>query len=54
MAKKKFHISYGIIHIVLILLTAVCVIPLLLVVGISFTDEQSLMSNGYNLIPKVS
>lgn len=39
-------------HIVLILLTAVCVIPLLLVVGISFTDEQSLMSNGYNLIPK--
>lgn len=53
MAKKKFHISYGIIHIVLILLTAVCVIPLLLVVGISFTDEQSLMSNGYNLIPKV-
>lgn len=53
MAKKKFHISYGIIHIVLILLTAVCVIPLLLVVGISFTDEQSLMSSGYNLIPKV-
>ena len=53
MTKKKFQISYGIIHIVLILLTAVCVIPLLLVVGISFTDEQSLMSNGYNLIPKV-
>lgn len=53
MAKKKFQISYGIIHIVLILLTAVCVIPLLLVVGISFTDEQSLMSNGYNLLPKV-
>ena len=52
MTKKKFHISYGIMHIVLILLTAVCVIPLLLVVGISFTDEQSLMSNGYNLIPK--
>lgn len=53
MTKKKFQISYGIIHIVLILLTAVCVIPLLLVVGISFTDEQSLMSNGYNLLPKV-
>ncbi len=53
MAKKKFHISYGIIHIILILLAAVCIIPLLLVVGISFTDEQSLMSSGYNLIPKV-
>lgn len=53
MAKKKFHISHGIIHIILILLAAVCIIPLLLVVGISFTDEQSLMSDGYNLIPRV-
>lgn len=49
---KKISISKVVIHAVFILLTMVCVIPLLLVVGISFTDESTLMSEGYHLIPR--
>lgn len=41
------------LHTVFILLTLACVLPILLVLGISFTDEQSLMMEGYHFIPKV-
>lgn len=49
---KKIHLSYVIIHIVFILLTLVCVIPLLLVLSISLTSEHSLMMEGYHLFPR--
>lgn len=52
MKTQKIHISQVIIHAIFILLTLVCVVPLLLVVGISFTEESSLMAEGYHLIPR--
>lgn len=52
MKTKKMHISTVIIHAIFILFTLVCVMPLLLVVGISFTSEPSLMAEGYHLIPR--
>ena len=51
--KAKFQLSHGVIHLVFILISLACIIPLLLVVGISFTDENSLRMEGYNLIPRV-
>lgn len=39
-------------NIILALLAIVCVIPFIFVIIISFTDEQSLLVNGYRFIPK--
>lgn len=52
MKTKKIPVSKVIIHAIFILLTLVCVVPLLLIVGISFTEESSLMAEGYHLIPR--
>jgi len=41
------------IHVVFILCTLACVIPFLIVVGVSFTDERIVMRVGYRLIPRV-
>lgn len=38
---------------IFILLSAACILPLLLVVGVSFTQEASLLRDGYHLIPRV-
>ena len=37
----------------LILVSLTCVLPLMLVVSISFTDEAAIVKNGYSLIPSV-
>ncbi|MEG0320433.1 MAG: carbohydrate ABC transporter permease [Niameybacter sp.] len=50
--RKKMSLSQIIIHIVFILLSLLCLLPLLLVVAISFTGEKSLMIEGYHFIPK--
>lgn len=52
MKTKKIPVSKVIIHAIFILLTLVCVVPLLLVVGISFTEESTLLAEGYHLIPR--
>ncbi len=39
------------IHLVLSLITVACVVPLILVVSASFTDEKALVNNGYGLLP---
>lgn len=52
MRTKRISTFHVIIHMIFILLTLCCIIPLLLVVAISFTEESSLMANGYHLIPK--
>jgi putative aldouronate transport system permease protein len=39
------------IHIVLVIWSLACLLPLLLVVSASFTDELALTRNGYGLIP---
>ena len=52
MKTKKIPVSKVIIHAIFILLTLVCVVPLLLIVGISFTEESTLLAEGYHLIPR--
>lgn len=39
-------------HIVLIILSVIVILPLLLVISSSFTDEQTLLSSGYKLFPE--
>lgn len=50
--KKRVHTSDVVTHVIFIIISLTCILPLLLVVGISFTDEMSLMKEGYHLIPK--
>lgn len=44
-------VSETIIHLFFILLSAAVVVPFVLVVSISFTDEQSLLAHGYRMLP---
>ncbi len=46
-------ITNVILNVIFILATATCLIPLLLVIGISITDENSIMQFGYSIFPKV-
>ena len=39
-------------HILFILIAIICIYPLLLVVGVSFSSEQDVVQNGYQLIPE--
>ncbi|WP_116187835.1 carbohydrate ABC transporter permease [Paenibacillus taihuensis] len=43
--------NQSVVHILLILLSAACLFPFLLLVAASFTDEASIVKDGYNLIP---
>lgn len=38
-------------NLIFILISAACIIPILLVIGVSFTDETALLREGYNIIP---
>ena len=49
---KKFRISTGVTHLIFILLSLCCIVPLLIALSISFTEEQVLVTEGYQLIPK--
>lgn len=50
--KKKFRISKIFIHLIFILLSLSCIVPLLIILSISFTSESVLMTEGYQLLPK--
>lgn len=52
--KKQFSISRFFIHLIFILVSLACIIPLLLVLSISFTNEYSLNVDGYSFIPAVT
>lgn len=41
------------VHAVFIFLSLACILPLVLVLGISLTEESSLAAEGYHLIPRV-
>ncbi|KRF43031.1 sugar ABC transporter permease [Paenibacillus sp. Soil787] len=41
------------VNLMFIVYSLMCLIPVILVLSISFTDEKSLMRDGYHLIPKV-
>jgi putative aldouronate transport system permease protein len=49
--KSKFKLSILLIHIVMILFTLFCVLPILLVVLISFMKEKEIFTTGYTFFP---
>ena len=50
--RKKIIPSVVITHTVMILLCVLCVVPFLLIVISSFTEESALMMNGYSFFPE--
>ena len=51
MRRKKVKISQYILLAIMILLAAACVVPLILVVIVSFSSEYSLAVNGVSFFP---
>jgi len=49
---NKFTFSKFIVNLMFIVYSAFCIIPLLVVLSISLTNENSLLQDGYHLIPK--
>lgn len=49
---KKFELSKMLIHLLFILLSLAIVLPFLLVVAVSLTDEASLTDKGYQFVPE--
>ncbi|MFE0557635.1 carbohydrate ABC transporter permease [Paenibacillus sp. NPDC058910] len=49
---KKFELPKLLIHLLFILLSLAVVLPFLLVVAVSLTDEASLSDNGYQFLPE--
>lgn len=45
-------LSQAVLNLIFIVVCFVCIYPIFLVVGISFTDETSIAMNGFNLIPE--
>lgn len=41
------------VNILFIIVSVLCVYPILLIIGISFTDEDSIIKYGYSVLPKV-
>lgn len=50
--KRKISVVDIIMYIVFILLAVACIYPLLVVLGVSFTDESTISEYGFNVIPK--
>ncbi|HHV10833.1 MAG TPA: carbohydrate ABC transporter permease [Clostridiales bacterium] len=49
---KKMKYATVILHLALIILCFICIVPFLLIVVSSFTDETTLMINGYSFFPE--
>lgn len=52
MSTDNLKWAQGIIHLFFIIITLCMVVPLLLVVSISFSDEEALIRGGYKLFPE--
>lgn len=50
--KRKFNIMYAGGYLLTILFAVFCLLPLVLVVAVSFTDEEMIQIAGYSLFPK--
>lgn len=50
---KKFTKSQAVLNIIFILISLMFIIPFILIVSISFSDENSINQFGYTIIPKV-
>ena len=51
--RKKFPLGQVVLHIVFLLMVLVYIVPFLMVISVSFTDEKALVREGYHLIPSV-
>jgi putative aldouronate transport system permease protein len=51
-AKKTRVVTRSIIHTVLILFALLCIIPLVAVISIAFTEEKDIVVSGYHLVPR--
>ena len=49
---RKFTLSKFLIYTVIALFTLICLIPMVLTLMVSFTDESVIMKNGYSFIPE--
>ena len=49
--KKKAGIEQVILHLIFLLITISYIVPFLLVIAVSFTDESVIVSEGYRLLP---
>lgn len=49
---KKISIGKTAMYALIAMYSAICLVPMLLVLMISFTDEDALLKNGYSLIPE--
>jgi putative aldouronate transport system permease protein len=50
---QRRSLSQVIVHLLFILACLTCVLPLALVIGISFTDENTIARHGFNIIPRL-
>lgn len=50
--KKKFELSKVLINLLFIVLSVIVVLPFVLVVAVSLTDEKTIIKNGYQFIPE--
>lgn len=49
---KKFSISKTVMYTLTAVYSALCLLPMLLVLMISITDEDAILKNGYSLFPE--
>jgi len=52
-AVQKLTFSQIVTHVIFIMLCLICILPLLLVLSISLTNERSLLLDGYRFIPNI-
>jgi putative aldouronate transport system permease protein len=50
-AGRRLTLGQVAVHAVLIALCVACLVPLIIIVSASFTDEQTLVDNGFRLLP---
>ena len=53
MKKKKISKGSIVLNAILIIMSLTYIIPLIMMLSVSFSSEQSIMDNGYTLFPKV-
>ena len=50
---KHSRLAQTVLHLVFVAVCIACLFPLFLVLGISFTDEDTISRSGFNLLPKL-
>ena len=50
---KKITVSKIMLHMTFIILALLCIIPLVLVVSVSFSEQSEIVTSGYRFIPKM-